>query len=803
MTNHWADIANSDCVLIMGSNPAENHPISFKWVLRAQDRGATLIHVDPRFTRTSSKCDIYACLRSGTDIAFLGGMIRYILEKDLYFKDYVVNYTNAAFVVNDKYSFQDGLFSGFDAKTGIYDKSTWAFVMDENGVPKRDETLLDPRCVLNLLKKHYERYTLDMVSETCGTPKDEIERIYSIFGATGKPDKAGTNMYAIGWTQHTTGVQNIRAMAMIQLLLGNVGVAGGGVNALRGESNVQGATDHGLLGTSWPGYLDVPGSKFAAYEDYIKAATPVSKDPKSVNWWGNKPKYAASLIKSFYPNEDVATGYAMLPKVDSHLPGLEYYWLNIFDRMHQGKFQGFFAWGQNPACSGANAGKNREAFTKLDWMVNVSVFETETGSFWKGPGMDPKKIKTEVFFLPCAMSIEKEGSVTNSGRWLQWRVQGPKPLNNVMGDGDIMLELAKEIRALYKADAKAVYPDPVLKLNIEDWEENGEYSPNRVARLINGYFLKDTKVGDKDYKKGDQVPAFAALTADGSTTSGCWIMTGSYPAPDKNLMARHDISQTPEQDNIHLFPNWSWAWPANRRILYNRAGVDKEGKPWNPAKAVIQWKDGKWVGDVVDGGGDPGAKHPFIMQTHGYGAIFGPGRLDGPFPEHYEPMEGPITKNPFSGQRACPTLKPFAGETFAVADPKYPYVGITYRLTEHWQTGVMSRNNPWLIEAEPQIFCEMSPDFAEHIKVKNGEWVTLSSVRGKVDAVAMVTERMQPLTIQGKKVHTVGVPWHYGWLTPADGGDSANLLSPSIGETNTGMPETKTFMVNVVKKSKA
>ena len=799
MTNHWGDIANSDCVLIMGSNPAENHPISFKWVLRAKDRGASILHVDPRFTRTSAKADFYAPIRSGSDIAFLGGLIKYLLEKELYFKEYVVNYTNAANIVGDKFDFNDGLFSGYDAKTQIYDKKAWAFALDENGVPKRDETLQDPRCVINLLKKHYERYTLDMVVGITGTPKESLLKVYDTYAATGKPDKAGTVMYAMGWTQHTVGVQNIRAMCMIQLLLGNIGIAGGGVNALRGESNVQGSTDQGLLATNWTAYLNMPVSSWPTFADYVKNTTPVSKDPKSVNWWANKPKYAASLLKSLYPTEELEDAYTMMPKLDAHRPSNYYYWLSLFDRMHDGAFKGLFAWGMNPACSGANAQKNREALGKLEWLVNVNLYENETGSFWKGPGMDPKKIKTEVFFLPCASSVEKAGSVVNSGRWAQWRYRGPMPHGQTKPDGDIMLELAKEIRALYKADPKAVYPDPILKLNIEDWEEHDEYDADKVAKLMNGRFLKDVKIGDKEYKAGQQVPAFAMLQADGSTMSGNWVMCGSYPDEGKNLLMRRDKTQTAEQAAIGLYPNWTWCWPMNRRILYNRAGVDAAGKPWNPAKAVVQWKEGKWVGDVVDGGGDPGTKHPFIMQTHGLGALYGPGREDGPFPEHYEPMESPLKVHPFSKQRSNPTVIAFKGETFAVEDAKYPYICSTYRVAEHWQTGLMTRRQAWLLEAEPEMFCEMNPVLAKKLGIKNGDKVELSSKRGATKAIAIVTPRLKPMTIQGKEVHTVGIPWHYGWLAPKDRGDAANLLTPSIGDPNTGIPETKSFMVNVKK----
>ena len=415
MTNHWNDIANSDCVLIMGSNAAENHPISFKWVLRAKDKGATLIHVDPRFTRTSGLCHHHVGLRPGSDIAFLGGMIKYILDNKLYFEEYVREYTNAPLVVNKKYGFKNGLFAGFDAKKAAYDKKAWAFELDDKGVPVRDASFKNPRCVLNLLRGHYKRYSIAAVAKATGTPAKDLETVYKAFAATGRPDKAGTILYAMGWTQHTYGVQNIRTMSMVQLLLGNIGVAGGGVNALRGESNVQGSTDHGLLSSSFPGYLPGPTSAHATLADY-NATTPKSADPMSVNWWQHRPKYMASLIKSFFPALSPEEGYALLPRVDAGKSLLDYYWQSVFHKMGQGEIKGLFAWGMNPACSGPNSNKHRQAMTKLDWLVNVNLFDNETGSFWRGPGMDPTQIKTEVFLLPCAVSIEKEGSAHPLGR---------------------------------------------------------------------------------------------------------------------------------------------------------------------------------------------------------------------------------------------------------------------------------------------------------------------------------------------------------------------------------------------------
>ena len=803
MTNHWIDFKNSDCILIMGSNAAENHPICWKWVTKAQEAGGTVVHVDPRYTRTSSKSDLYVPLRSGSDIGVLGGMIKYILDNDLIQKEYVLNYTNASFLVSKDFSFKDGLFSGFDEAARKYDKKSWAFEMDENGVPKRDMTLKDPRCVYQLLKAHYDRYDAKKVSSISGTPEDKLMALYKTYTATGKPEKSGTILYAMGWTQHTVGVQNIRAMSIIQLLLGNMGVAGGGVNALRGESNVQGSTDQALLFHIIPGYMATPRANWVTLEDYNTANTPASKDPKSVNWWQHKPKYFASLLKSFYKEADLPTAYNWMPKLDA---GQNASWLVLFDKMLKGQFKGFFAWGMNPAASGADSNKTREALSKLDWMVNVNIFENETGSFWKGPGVDPKKIKTEVFFLPCAVSVEKEGSITNSGRWMQWRYAGPKPMGESKPDGDIIYELALKIRELYKKE-KGAFPDPVLGLNVDDWGDGHVFDPHKVAKLINGYFLKDTTIKGADgketvYKAGSQVPSFVMLQADGSTCSGNWIYTASYT--DKgNMSARRDKTQTPEQAKVGLYPGWTWSWPVNRRVIYNRASVDMTGKPWAPQKPVLAWDEAnkKWLIDVVDGGGAPGAKHPFIMQKHGMGQIYGPGLNDGPLPEYYEPLECPVTEHPFSKQLNSPVALMFAEDAHkrTTCDPRFPFVCTSYRVTEHWQTGVLTRWLPWLTEAQPQMFCEMSEELAELKGITNGEKVILENPRGQLWAIAIVTKRLKPFDVMGNPVHVVGIPWHYGWVWPKDGGDAANLLTPAVGDPNTGIPESKAFMVNVKK----
>ncbi len=807
MTNHFVDVKNSDCILVMGSNAAENHPISFKWVMEAKKKGAILISVDPRFTRSSSKADIYAPLRSGTDIAFLGGMIKYIIDNNKFFHDYVLNYTNAPFIVSESYSFNDGLFSGYDKASRKYDKSKWAFEKDEKGLIKKDPTLSHPRCVFQLLKQHYSRYDVDKVSEVTGTPKEDLLKVYEAYSQTGKPDKAGTILYAMGWTQHSVGVQNIRAMSIIQLLLGNMGMAGGGINALRGESNVQGATDHGILYHILPGYLATPSTAWPKLEDYLKRR-PKSADPMSANWWQNEPRYMVSLLKALFgeaATQENEFGYQWLPKLD---PSKAYSWLDLFDAMYRGEIKGFFAWGQNPASSSANANKVRKGLAKLDWMVAVNIFDNETASFWKGPGMDPKSIKTEVFFLPCAVSVEKEGSITNSGRWMQWRYKGAEPPGKCMPDGEILVELAKRLKKLYEEDKAAPNREPILALRLP--LKDGKFDPHVMAKEINGYFLKDVTVGDKTFKKGQLVPSFAFLQADGSTSCGSWIYCGSY-TDSGNMAAR----RKPEKEGIGLHPEWAWCWPVNRRILYNRASVDPKGNPYNPKLPVIKWVvedgKGKWVGDVPDGPWpplqtaegtpNPESRYPFIMTVEGFGQLYGPGLNDGPFPEHYEPMECPVDKNLFSSQLISPVATAYATDVDVIrsCDPKYPFVATTFRVSEHWQTGVMTRWLPWLLEAQPQLFVEISHELAQLRGIKSGEKVIVESPRGMVEAVAVVTHRFRPLKVMGKEIHQVGLPWHYGWVHPKDGGDSANLLTPAVGDPNTSIPETKAFMVNVRK----
>lgn len=820
MTNHWIDLKNADVILAMGGNPASNHPISMKWIMRAQEKGAKLICVDPRFTRTAAKADLYAPLRSGSDIAFLGGMINYILANNLYFKEYVANYTNASFLVNPDFKTPadlDGLFSGYDPEKRKYDKSSWAFQKDENGVPIRDFSLQDPNCVFQHLKKQYIRYTPEKVSSITGTPLDKLTAVYELYGSTGKPGRVGTECYAMGWTQHTVGTQNIRAMAIIQLLLGNMGMAGGGVNALRGESNVQGSTDHGILFHILTGYLPTPKAPLVDLATYIAKTTPTTNDPGSTNWWSNRGKYITSLLKAHFGSaatRDNDFGYAWMPKLDE---GMNASWLMLFDKMHEGQFEGFFAWGQNPACSGSNSNKTRKAMTKLKWLVNVNLFDNETGSFWRGPDMNPSDIQTEVFMLPCCSSVEKEGSITNSGRWGQWRYKAMDPIGQSRPDAEIMNELYFKVRQLYKKEGGA-YPDPIVNLSWDYGEVDAAGKVKRidthaVAKEINGYYLEDvydTKENPPKLigKKGDLVKSFALLQDDGSTSSGNWLYCNSYIMKDGkpfNMMARRGKD---DPTGLGLYPEWTWAWPVNRRIIYNRASVDLQGKPWDPSRAVIQWNPTtkKWEGDVPDGGAPPmgeSGKLPFIMKPDGVASVFGPGLAEGPFPEHYEALECPLEENSMSKQRINPTIKIFADQldAFYSCDLRYPFVATTYRVSEHWQTGVLTRHQPWQLEMQPQNFVEMSVELGKELGIKNGETVVVVSGRGEVKAVAMVTERFKPFKIADSTVHQVGLPWHFGWQYPEDGSgyDSSNLLTPTVGDANTMIPETKAFMVNVRK----
>ena len=808
MTNHYIDLKNSDCILIMGSNAAENHPIAFKWILRAKDRGAKIIHVDPRYTRTSARCDYHVPLRSGTDIAFLGGMIKYIIDNNLIQDEYVKYYTNASQIISANYGFEDGLFTGFDADKRSYKKDTWTIEKDEKGIPIRDYSLQDPRCVYQMLKKHYQRYTLETVSSITGVSTANLLKVYQEYGATGAPDKAGTECYALGWTHHTTGSQIIRAMSIIQLLLGNMGVCGGGINALRGEPNVQGSTDHAILYNILPGYLKMPTGSIDTLAKYIDKYTSKSTDPQSANWYQNYPKYTVSFLKAMWGEEATADnefGYSWLPKMDD---GKHHSILHTIDAMYVGKIKGFFAYGSNIAVSSPNSTKVRKGLQKLQWMVNVNLFDNETASFWQGPGVDPKTVDTEVFLLPASASMEKAGSQSNSGRWVQWRYRAANPPGEAMSDGTITMLIMDAIRALYREEGGACW-QPILNLKWDYRNSLGRFDPLKVAKQINGHYTRDLVIDDpasgakEINRKGETVPSFAKLTADGSTACGNWLMAGSFDQKGENKMAKRGKE---DPTGLGLFPEWSYAWPLNRRIIYNRASCDLQGRPYNPRMKLLEWVGDRWVGDVADGPWPPLAnkekgKFPFIMKADGVGAIFGPGMVEGPFPEHYEPLEGPLATNPLSAQLVNPAIRIFNSDLDKVAnaDQKYPYVCTTYSCTEHWCSG-FTRWQPWLLEMMPEAYLEISDQLAEKLGIANGVRIKVASIRGEVECVAMVTKRLKPFTVEGKVVHQVGMPFNYGWRYPEGAPDaSANYLTPSVGDANTFCPEYKAFMVNIRK----
>ena len=798
MTNHWNDIANSDCMIAIGSNPAENHPAAFGHITEAKERGAKLISVDPRFTRTSSKADIYAQMRSGTDVAFIGGMIKYVLDDmdqhpENYNMVYVTEYTNASFLINPDFKGAadlDGLFSGYDSSKRSYDKSTWQYQVDAGGIPKKDKTLTDPNCVFQLLKKQFARYDAGTCCNITGTDKDTYLEICRTYAATGKPGKSGTIMYAMGTTQHTNGTQMIRSYAILQLLLGNIGVAGGGINALRGESNVQGSTDHCLLAHILPGYLKQPINKDVDLNAHNSRALAgvANNDPLSLNWWKNYPKYMVSLLKAWWgnnatPGNDFAFEY--LPKITKDAN--EYSWIGLFEAMYDGVIKGLMCWGQNPAVCGPNVNKERKALENLDWLVAVDLWETETAAFWNRPDANPADIKTEVFLLPAAASFEKEGSVTNSGRWSQWRYKAVNPPGVAKEDLWIVNELVLKLKELYSSEGGPL-AEAITELA---WDYGADHPDvHTVAKEINGY----------DITTGKLMNSFGGLKDDGTTSSGNWLYCASY-TEDGNMAARRDL--TPGKFNIGLYPKWGWCWPVNRRIIYNRASVDLDGNPWDSEQPVIKWNPAteKWDGDVPDGGAKPmnqGGYYPFIMKPEGHSRIFGMGRADGPFPEHYEPWESPVD-NLLSKTQNDPAFKIWAGPMDYKGTPdKYPIVATTYRVSEHWQAGQMTRNLPWLVELMPEMFIELSEELAAEKGIENGGKLVVETARGKVEAVAVVTKRFKPFQINGKKIHEVGIPWHWGY-TGLSKGDSANLLTPHVGDANTMIPEYKAFLCNVRK----
>jgi len=808
MTNHWVDIKNADVILVMGGNAAEAHPCGFKWVTEAKAHNkAYFMVVDPRFNRSASVADFYAPIRSGSDIAFLGGVINWLLSNDRIQHDYVRAYTDFSFIVREDFSFADGYFSGYNEDKRQYDKSTWDYELGEDGYVLTDPTLQHPRSVYQLMKAHYSRYTPEKVESICGTPRAKFLHICEKLATTATAGRAATILYALGWTQHSIGAQILRTGAMVQLLLGNIGIAGGGMNALRGHSNIQGLTDLGLLSSSLPGYLTMPKEVEQDYSGYIASRTQKPLRANQMSYWQNYPKFHVSLMKAWYgPAATLENnwGYDFLPKLDK-----EYDMLQTFELMKEGKVNGYLAQGFNPLAALSNKDRVRDGLAKLKFLVVMDPLATETSEFWKNYGehndVDSSAIQTEVFRLPTTCFAEEEGSVVSSSRVLQWHWKAAAPPGQALTDIRIMSELYLRIKALYQKDG-GKYPDAILNL-WWPYAQADEPTAAEVAREYNGRALVDLKDPADPTKvlrkAGEQVSGFGELRDDGSTMSGCWIFAGAWTQAG-NQMGRRDNS---DPTGIGNTLNWAWAWPANRRILYNRASCDPAGKPWNPHKELIRWNGSAWTGpDIADFGAtlapETGAG-PFIMNPEGVARFFArKGLNEGPFPEHYEPFDTPLGYNPMHPDHPKVTSSPVARvfksvwDTFGKAED-FPHVGTTYRLTEHFHYWTKHA----LLNAivQPQQFVEIGEAMAQGLGIANGQMVRVSSKRGYIKAVALVTKRIKPMTIEGRTVHHVGIPIHWGFKGVTKSGFLANTLTPFVGDGNTNTPEFKTFLVKVEK----
>ncbi len=901
MTNGYIDIKNTDMMLIMGGNPAENHPCGFKWAIEAKlKRNAKMIVVDPRFTRTAATADLFLQIRAGADIAFLGGLVNYAIQNDRIAKEYLVNYTNAAFLVKEGFKLpEDGLYSGFDAAAQTYEKSTWNYEAGGNvgpnpataaGVsnvgneqqkqgqqsvsdfekqspavqnrpstpqPTRaasaqgetdrntggghqaagpvgaaaqggvkpppmlpantayDLSLEHPRCVFQLLKKQYSRYTPEMVERITGIPKEQFLKAAEMFTSVrkdGDMKKAATIIYAVGWTQHTFGTQIIRTAAILQLLLGNVGRAGGGVNALRGHSNIQGATDMGGVFDILPGYLKVPSPTDVDLATYLKRTTPTPSKPgewDSYNYWSNTPKFMVSYLKALYGDaakKENDFAFNNLPKVNRN-----YGWTELWDRMYRGEVKGLFAFGMNGVAIGPNSRKNIEALKKADWLVVGEIYPEETSEFWRSPGItreEMQNIKTTVYRLACAGFAEKDGSFTNSSRWLQWKYVALPTPGSAKLDQEIVAQIFLRLRELYRKEG-GKFPDPILNLS---WSYTMPENPSlsEVAKEINGKALADLTdpQSQQTIKTGQQLPGFAWLKDDGTTACGNWIYSGCWTEAGPQLARRG----TEDPSGLGVFQNWAWSWPANRRVLYNRASCDAQGRPWDPERRQVWWNEAqqRWVGnDVPDFKVDSNPKDhmgPFIMNPEGVGRIFGPlaAFADGPFPEHYEPMESPIANPLHPSQSNNPVAKKFTSDLDKYGTPAdgFNVVCTTYRLTEHYH--YWTKNNPMNVQLVPEPFVEVPAQLANEMGITGGEKVKVSSARGIYIAKAMVTKRIKPMMIDGKKTYQIGIPIHWGYrgikedegktaLTPA------NQLSPAAIDPNAYTPEFKGFLVKIEK----
>ena len=805
-------MANADCIVIQGSNMAECHPVGFQWVEEAKARGARLIHVDPRFTRTTAVSDKHIPIRAGSDVVLLGALINHILANDLWFKEYVVAYTNAATLINENFRDTEdlgGLFSGFDPETGQYDPSTWAYAEpdDVNARVLRDETLQHPRTVFQILKRHYARYTPEMVKDACGISLEDFDYLARSIVENSGRERTTCFAYAVGWTQHTLGAQFIRTATILQLLLGNVGRPGSGIMALRGHASIQGSTDIPTLFNLLPGYLPMPkAGTHDTLADYLDAVG----SKKQKGFWANADTYVISLLKAWWGDaaqQDNDWAYDYLPRLSG--PHGTY---QTVVGMLADEVEGYFLLGQNPAIGSANGRMQRMGMSHLKWLVVRDLNLIESATWWKdGPEiasgeLRTEDIETEVFFLPAATHVEKKGSFTQTQRLLQWRHKAVEPPGDCQSELAFFYELGKRIKARL-ADSTDERDRPLLELTWDyPTDEHGDPDGEAVLAEVNGYHLTGPDAGKP-------VSSFTELRADGSTASGCWIYAGVY-ANGTNQAAR----RVPHGGTGPSQSQWGWAWPADRRILYNRASADPDGKPWSEHKKLIWWDREKqrWAGDdvpdfVVDRApgsrpdpevGGPAAlagDDPFIMQADGKGWLFAPkGMVDGPLPTHYEPQESPVA-NPLYPQQQSPAriMFPRKDNLFApsAGDPGadvYPYVFTTYRLTEHHTAGGMSRWLPYLSELQPEMFCEVSPELAAERGLEPYGWATIISPRAAIEARVLVTERLTPLVIGGHTVHQIGLPYHWGVGGDAVvSGDAANDLLGVTLDPNERIQESK------------
>jgi formate dehydrogenase major subunit len=815
MTNHWDDLKNAKVFLVEGSNVAENHVMAMKWIRLAQQNGAKVIHVDPRYNRTSAIADIYACIRPGADIAFLGAVIKLVIEKGWYDAEYVKLHTNALMLVSDGFGFEDGHFSGYDAKGHKYDTATWRYQLGEDKRPLLAEDLDDPRCVFQKLRQHFSRYTPQMAEQISGIPVAQIEQIAETFAL----NRPGTILYALGMTQHTVGVQNIRCYGILQLLLGNIGKVGGGVNALRGEPNVQGACDFSVLNGYWFGYCDYPVHTHPTLEAWSKA-----------NGWINRAMVVNGLKAWFGENATVENefGYGWLPKRSAKK---DYGLFGMIDAAYAGTIKAMWVLGQNPLVTNPNLGYVREAFAKLEFLIVQELWETETAAFWEAPGTDPKTVQTEVILLPAAYFMEKEGTITNSGAMVQWRYAGVNPPGQARADLSVIDDVFRRVRALY-AGSNDPKDAAILKAA---WDYDPKSLAEDVLKEINGRAWKD--LPEKGVKAGDLARGTHDLDLDGATSSGLWMYAGCF-AGGKNLTKRRDRS---DPSGLGLYPNYAWTWPDNTKILYNRASCDAEGKPMPardakgnilaPAVPLVAWDPAqeKWVGyDTPDvryasrGPGTPEGRIPFRQSAEGVGRLFAapyedvaggekgiPRDVayvpkDGPMPEFYEPVESPVANalHPNAQINPCVKYPRVEGKQPIGTTKDYPYVLMTSSMAEHWCAGSTTRNVPWLNELAPEPMIEMPRELAKKLGIKTGDRARVTSARGSVVVKAVVTRRMRSLSIGGQEVQIVWMPYNWGFKGLSTG-PSTNEITIDAVDPVAGTQETKACLVDVVRADDA